>query len=66
MWLMPSKHWSVRPSGDPVAFDKNAIGGHSPQSLDLALGEIAPFNCQVYDGWCAFLGCRFLADKPCL
>src|SRR5215475_13633983 len=36
------------------------------QPLDLALGEIAPFNCQVYDAWCAFLGCRFHADKLCL
>jgi hypothetical protein len=33
------------------------------QPLDLALGEIASFNCQVYDGWCAFFGCRFHADK---
>jgi hypothetical protein len=31
------------------------------QALDLALGEIAPFNCQVYDTWCASLGCRFHA-----
>jgi hypothetical protein len=36
------------------------------QPLDLALGEIAPFDCQVYDAWCAFLGCRLHADKPCL
>ena len=36
------------------------------QPINLALGEIAPFNCQVYDGWGAFLGCRFHADKPCL
>src|SRR5215470_10946137 len=36
------------------------------QPLDLALGEIAPFDCQVYDGWCAFLRSRFHADKPCL
>src|SRR5262249_62012990 len=28
------------------------------QPLDLALGEIAPFNCHVYDGWSA----RFLLD----
>src|SRR5262245_53378287 len=33
------------------------------QPLDLALGEMAPFNCQVYDAWGAFLGCRFHADK---
>src|SRR5262249_36512567 len=36
------------------------------EALDLALGEVAPLDCQVYDGWCAFLGCRFHADKPCL
>src|SRR5215831_13022574 len=36
------------------------------QPLDLALGEIAPLDCQVYDAWCAFLGCRFHADKPCV
>src|SRR5262249_25261436 len=32
-------------------------------ALDLALGEIAPLDCQVYDAWGAFLGCRFHADK---
>src|SRR5262249_22065510 len=42
------------------------LAGTVHQLLDLALGKIAPFNCQVYDGWCAFLGCRFHADKPCL
>ena len=36
------------------------------QPLDLALGEVAPLDCQVYDAWCAFLGCRFHADKLCL
>src|SRR5215510_4069950 len=36
------------------------------QALDLALGEIASLDCQVYDAWCAFLGCRFHADKLCL
>src|SRR5262249_44596606 len=36
------------------------------QPLDLALGEIAALYCQVYDAWCAFLGCRFHADKLCL
>src|SRR5215467_2588258 len=36
------------------------------QALDLALGEIVSLDCQVYDTWCAFLGCRFHADKPCL
>jgi len=32
------------------------------QPLDLAFGEIAPLDCQVYDGWCAFLGPGTLAD----
>src|SRR6516164_4936495 len=36
------------------------------QPVDLALGEIASLDCQVYDAWCAFLGCRFHADKLCL
>ena len=36
------------------------------QALDLALGEIALLDCQVYDAWGAFLGCRFHADKLCL
>ena len=31
------------------------------QALDLALGEIVSFDCQVYDAWGAFLGCRFHA-----
>jgi hypothetical protein len=30
------------------------------------LGEVAPLDCQVYDTWCAFFGCRFHADKSCL
>ena len=25
------------------------------QAFDLALGEIASLDCQVYDAWCAFL-----------
>src|SRR5262249_19130795 len=36
------------------------------QALDLALGEIAPFNCQVYDVWGAILGSRFHRDKTSL
>src|SRR5215470_6555158 len=36
------------------------------QPLNLALGEVASFNCQIYDGWRTFLGCRFHADKPYL
>src|SRR5215831_8544254 len=33
------------------------------QPFDLALGEIAPFDCQVFDGWSAFSGPRFHRDK---
>jgi hypothetical protein len=36
------------------------------QSLDLALGEIAPSNCQIYDVWCAFPGSRFHRGKTSL
>src|SRR5262245_6269528 len=36
------------------------------QPVNLTLGEVASLDCQVFDGWCAFLGCRFHADKPCL
>src|SRR5262249_4416935 len=36
------------------------------QPVNLTLGEVAPLNCQVYDAWGAFLGCRFHADKPSL
>src|SRR5262249_27603272 len=42
------------------------LAGAVHEPFDLALGEVASFNCQVYDGWRAFLGCRFHADKPCL
>src|SRR5262249_8287718 len=42
------------------------LAGAVHEPLDLALGEVAPLDCQVYDAWCAFLGCRFHADKPCL
>src|SRR6516162_1122237 len=42
------------------------LSGTVHQALDLALGEVAPLDCQVYDAWCAFLGCRFHADKLCL
>src|SRR5262245_13532597 len=42
------------------------LAGTVHQSLDLAHGEIASLDCQVYDGWSAFLGSRFHADKPCL
>src|SRR5262245_49218273 len=42
------------------------LAGTVHQALDLALGEIAPLDCQVYDAWGAFLGCRFHADNLCL
>ena len=42
------------------------LSGAVHQPVDLALGEVAPLDCQVYDAWCAFAGCRFHADKPCL
>src|SRR5262245_24747953 len=40
------------------------LAGAVHQRLDLALGEVAPLDCHVYDAWGAFLGCRFHADKP--
>ena len=39
------------------------LAGAVHERLDLALGEVAPLDCQVYDGWCAFLGPRFHRDK---
>src|SRR5262245_47272947 len=42
------------------------LAGAVHQPLDLALGEVSPLDCQVYDAWVAFPGCRFHADKPCL
>jgi len=42
------------------------LSGAVHQALDLALGEVAPLDCQVYDAWGAFLGCRFHAGKTCL
>src|SRR5262249_50347215 len=39
------------------------LAGAVHQPVDLALGEVAPLDCQVYDAWGAFLGCRFHADK---
>ena len=35
------------------------LAGAVHQPLDLALGEIAPLDCQVYDVWSALLGSRF-------
>jgi hypothetical protein len=34
------------------------------QTLNLTLDEVAPFDCQVYDAWGTFLGCRFHRNKP--
>jgi len=42
------------------------LSGAVHQTLDLALGEVAPLDCQVYDAWCAFLGCRFHRGKTSL
>src|SRR6516162_11855160 len=42
------------------------LSGAVHQPVDLALGEVALLDCQVYDAWGAFLECRFHADKPCL
>ena len=42
------------------------LSGAVHQALDLALGEVAPLDCQVYDAWCAFLGCRFHRGKTFL
>ena len=40
------------------------LAGAVHEPVDLALGEVAPLDCQIYDAWCAFFGCRFHADKP--
>jgi hypothetical protein len=42
------------------------LAGTVHQPLDLALGEVASLDCQVYDAWCAFVVCRFHADKRSL
>jgi len=42
------------------------LAGAVHQPLDLTLGEIASRDCQVYDAWCAFLGCRFHRGKTFL
>jgi len=39
------------------------LAGAVHQPLDLALGEIAPLDCQVYGGWTAVLGSRFHRGK---
>ena len=51
----------------PIAMAVAAmLAGTVHQPVDLALGEVSPLDCQVYDAWGAFLGCRFHADKLCL
>src|SRR5262245_10823913 len=62
MFLCPRYCCNARVSWPSLASLKPQIN----QPLDLALGEIPSFNCQVYDAWRAFPGCRFHADKPCL
>ena len=34
------------------------------QPVNLALGEVTSFNCQVYDVWSAILDLDFIAIKP--
>src|SRR5262245_21831436 len=47
----------------PVA---TMLTGAVHQPLDLALGEVAPLDCQVYDVWSALLGSRFHRGKEFL
>src|SRR5260221_14436428 len=42
------------------------LAGVVHQPLDFALGEIASFNCQVYDVWRALLRSRFHRGKTFL
>src|SRR5262249_33518377 len=42
------------------------LAGVIDQPLDLALGEITSFNCQVYDVWSVLLGSRFHRGKTFL
>ena len=39
------------------------LSGAVHQPLNLALGEVAPLDCQVYGGWSAVLGSRFHRGK---
>jgi len=39
------------------------LSGAVHQPVDLALGEIATLDCQVYGGWSAVLGSRFHRGK---
>src|SRR5262245_45807421 len=42
------------------------LSGAVHQPLDLAVGEVAALDCQVFGVWRAFFGRRFHADKLCL
>src|SRR6516165_1333549 len=42
------------------------LAGAVHQSLDLALGEVAPLDCQVYGVWSALPGSRFHRGKTFL
>src|SRR5262249_413888 len=39
------------------------LAGRVHQSLDLALGEVAAFNCEVFSGWRAGIGYLFSHGK---
>ena len=39
------------------------LAGAVHQPLDLALGEIAACNCEVYSVWCAGIGSLFCHEK---
>src|SRR6516164_638770 len=60
--LPPRMTWSISSCATRLA----AGDRRAHQALDLALGEVAPLDCQVYGAWCACFGCRFHADKLCL
>jgi len=42
------------------------LSGAVHQPLDLALGEVAPLDCQVYGVWSALPGSRFHRGKTFL
>src|SRR6516165_7568887 len=63
---VPTRGKHPESSVPPKVFEAVRCHFGVPNPLDLALGEIASFDCQAYDVWCAFPGCRFHADKPCL
>src|SRR5262245_25842980 len=39
------------------------LAGRVHQSLDLALGEVAACNCEVFSVWCAGIGYLFSHEK---